>query len=85
MRYFCFDGQDYLTFDTAEEAKDAAEKALDYFRSEADSDGEWSEDVERVCWGRIIETPQMHMICTEEASSILPENIPVEYTLVELP
>lgn len=37
--------------DTAAEARDHAQKDLDYFRDEA-GDG-WDEEVESVCWGEI--------------------------------
>jgi len=56
--------------DTAEEAERAADDRLTIYRDEADSDGEWPDDVECICWGRVlghvVETTGM----TEEFSEV---------------
>lgn len=41
----------FETYKTAEEAKAAAQDAIDYYRADA-GDG-WPEEVEQVCWGEI--------------------------------
>lgn len=41
---------------TEAEAKAAAEKALDFWRGEAISDGEWSDEVESLIWGRVYQS-----------------------------
>lgn len=53
MKFFCYDpnGRGFDIFKTAEEAKAAAEKALDDERAEADEG--WNEEVERIYWGEI--------------------------------
>jgi hypothetical protein len=51
--WFSFDGEDFETHNTADEAKSAAVAALDDYRSEA-ADG-WSDAAYNVCWGRVVE------------------------------
>lgn len=60
-KFFCFDGHCFNTFATMDEAKQDAQKALDYFSEDA---GEgWDELVEQVCYGQItggvVETERM--------------------------
>jgi hypothetical protein len=55
-RYFATDGYDYELFETKEEAKNYAEKALEEERTRPES--EWDEEVvNNICWGRIVESP----------------------------
>jgi len=55
--YFCYDHEDGVSFhDTPEKAEAAAQDALDGDQDLA-SDG-WHEEVETICWGRIIEQVQ---------------------------
>lgn len=50
--YFSYDPDcGFEQHDTAEEARKAAETALDHYRDQA-ADG-WSEEVESICWGEI--------------------------------
>ena len=53
--YFSYDpnGDGYLEHTTEEEAKKTAQAALEYERDEALNEG-WDENVENICWGRII-------------------------------
>jgi len=50
-KYFCFDGERFLTFSNAGDAERAAEDAIDSFRDRASE--RWPEEVEAVCWGRL--------------------------------
>ncbi len=54
MKYFSYDPEDgYETHTTENEASKRADNALELYRSDA-YEG-WHEDVEQVCWGKIIE------------------------------
>ncbi|WP_158686374.1 hypothetical protein [Cronobacter sakazakii] len=56
-RFFMFDPENgFETYKTAEEAKAAAEEAIDYYRGDA-GDG-WHDEVEQVCWGEIKQETQ---------------------------
>lgn len=50
-KYFCFAGESFRTFATADEAQGEAEAAIEGFRDRASE--RWPEEVEAVCWGRI--------------------------------
>ena len=53
--YWSFDVDGGMQWhDTAEEAERAADDRLTIYRDEADSDGEWPDDVESICWGRVL-------------------------------
>jgi hypothetical protein len=52
-RYFSHDGETYTTHATEAEAQAEAQKAIDWWRDEADEG--WDEAVTRVCWGEIRE------------------------------
>lgn len=52
-RWFCFDGEDYCTFESAEEARDKAESAIQRYRDDAPEG--WAEEVNYVAWGKILE------------------------------
>ena len=55
--FFMFDPDNgFETYETAEEAKAAADEAIDYYRGEA-GDG-WPEEVSQVCWGEIKQETQ---------------------------
>jgi hypothetical protein len=54
-RYFSFDGETYTTHPTKEAARKEATDAIEFFRTEAGFDGEWLDEVARVCWGEIRE------------------------------
>lgn len=52
MKYFSYHPEEgFGLHETAEEAKEAAEKALDFERDDA-CDG-WSDYVDQICWGEI--------------------------------
>ena len=53
-RWFCNDplGDGFSLFDTAEEAKDQAEKAFEECQDAASSDG-WFEETDGICWGEV--------------------------------
>lgn len=52
MKYFSYEPEEgFELHKTAEEAKKAAEDALDYERGEA-SEG-WSDGVDKICWGEL--------------------------------
>lgn len=56
-RFFMYDPESgFETYETAEQAKSAAEDAIDWYRGEA-VDG-WSDEVEQVCWGEIKQDSQ---------------------------
>lgn len=56
-QFFMFDPDNgFETYPTAEEAKTAAEEAIDYYRGEA-ADG-WADEVAQVCWGEIKQESQ---------------------------
>lgn len=78
--YFSYDpeGDGYVTHETEDQARSSAEKALEYYRDEAFSDG-WPDWMHYVCWGKIIESCQvMHEVPSER-----PEfDSEVEYALV---
>lgn len=51
MRYFVNTGESVDFYDTAEQAINAAEKAIEDWRDCCDPD--WPDEVENVCWGPI--------------------------------
>lgn len=53
-RYFCYDGCDYDFYDTLDGAKSCAERAVEYYRSNAWADGEWEEVVSQIFVGQVI-------------------------------
>ena len=53
LRFFVDTGDGYELWETEEEARAAAQSAIEYWRTIADP--EWPEEVERVCWGEIRE------------------------------
>ncbi len=65
-RYFCFDGNDYRFFATAEAARDRAHLALETYRSDAWSAGEWDEGVAGICWGNVIEAVEESLLVAGE-------------------
>lgn len=65
-KFFSFDPADDLVFhETEDDARSAAQRAIDLYRDEA-ADG-WSEEVERVCWGLVIQ---------QSAENVLPDTFP---------
>lgn len=44
---------EFLEFDTAAEASVECNKRLESYRQTASETGEWPDDVEALCWGRI--------------------------------
>jgi hypothetical protein len=65
-RYFCFDGNDYRFFATADEAQAEAQRALEFYRSDAWSSGEWDEGVASICWGKVIEAVEESLLVAGE-------------------
>lgn len=56
-KFFMYDPENgFETYKTAEEAKAAANEAIDYYRGDA-GDG-WPDEVSQVCWGEIKEEAQ---------------------------
>lgn len=54
--WFAYDPEDGLeTFDTPEKAREAATRAMDVASDRAADETGWSDDVDRICWGRILE------------------------------
>ena len=55
-QYFAY-GPDagFTLFATEAEAQAAAKKDMDTYRGNAEGEGEWAEEIEAVCWGRVIE------------------------------
>lgn len=52
--WFVYDYENGIEFYATEaEAKAAAQKILEFWRGEAISDGEWSDEVEHLVWGRV--------------------------------
>lgn len=78
----------FETFETEREAKDYAEKSLEYFREEAQEG--WSEDVGGVCWGKINQQAEQTMKLSHEECEKLDINLSpnvdflVDYGLVEV-
>jgi hypothetical protein len=59
--WFSYDpGDGFETHDTESAARERAEKALDYYKDDAPSDG-WSEEVTQVCWGKVSQQVQETM------------------------
>lgn len=59
--WFSYDpGDGFETHDTESAARERAEKALDYYKDEAPSDG-WNEEVTQVCWGKVSQQVQETM------------------------
>jgi hypothetical protein len=55
-RFFAHDGESYdASYTTAEEARKAAEAALDRWRTDARDEDGWADEVEAVAWGEVIE------------------------------
>lgn len=52
--YFVFSSEGVDFFQTEKEARDEVEALIDLYRKEADYDGEWSGEVESICWGKVI-------------------------------
>lgn len=56
-RFFMFEPDSgFETYKTAEEARAAAEEAIDYYRGDA-VDG-WPDEVSQICWGEIKQESQ---------------------------
>lgn len=54
--WYYYDPEDgFVQVSTEEEARSRAAEAIDLYRDDARFDGEWPDDVEHVCWGRIVE------------------------------
>ena len=54
--YFSYNADDGFTLHkTAVEARYEAVEALEFERGEAKVNGEWNEDVEEICWGKVAE------------------------------
>ena len=59
MKYFTYSADNgFSVFKTAEEAEALAENLLQEYREDSYEDG-WSEDVESVCWGEILQYAKM--------------------------
>lgn len=57
QRFFMYDPDSgFEIYPTAEQAKSAAEEAIDYYRGDA-IDG-WPDEVAQVCWGEIKQESQ---------------------------
>ena len=54
-RYFCYDGCEYDFYETLDEAKSCAERAVEYYRSDAWANGEWEEVVSQIFVGQVVE------------------------------
>ena len=68
--WFMYDGQGMQFFGTAKEAADAAQDAIDDYRSDCDPD--WPVEVEWVCWGRVHqEATKVAVVETEYCDFIL--------------
>ena len=50
-RFFVWSGDGIEFYETADEAKQAADFAIQQWKSACDP--EWPEEVEEVCWGRV--------------------------------
>jgi hypothetical protein len=60
-KYFCYDPDTgFDTYKTAEEAMQAADDAISYYRDNADEG--WNEEVSGVCWGEL----KQHTVVTLE-------------------
>lgn len=53
-QYFCFDGEGLELHPTAKGAEAAAKEAIEAWRHYASEDGEWSDEAQSVCWGRVL-------------------------------
>lgn len=54
-KFFCYDHESgFDTYDTKKEAKESAQRSIDYYRDKANEG--WDEDVTQVCWGEIKQT-----------------------------
>lgn len=59
IHWFSYDpGDGFEIHNTEEAAKLRAERALEYYRDEAASEG-WDDEVTQVCWGKCVETVQI--------------------------
>lgn len=72
-QFFSYDGQNFETHNTEQEARDAAEDALEFFRGEA-SDG-WDDESMHVCWGRLMQSVQVTKERPAEPDDNMPEGI----------
>jgi len=55
--YFVHDpnGYGFQLYDSEDDAKEMAEEILAMERDDALNEGEWSDDISYVCWGKVIE------------------------------
>ena len=53
--YFSHDTEGFMIHDTEAEARNVATKSLEYERDQARGNGEWDDDVEVICWGKVSE------------------------------
>lgn len=58
-RYFVNTGDGIEYRDTEEEARKLADESIEFWREHARRYGEWSDEVETVCWGQMIETSKL--------------------------
>lgn len=83
-KFFIYgDDTGFDLFDSAEDAKKAAQDSIDEYRHEA-GDG-WPEEVERVCWGVVLGTTQQVALQDEyDGRDGLADSMqPVDYVLTE--
>jgi len=66
-QWFCFGGDVIEYFDSEDEARGAAVKALEFYRDCCDP--EWPEEVGSICWGKV------HQVCREQVIE-QPEFVP---------
>lgn len=68
--YFSYDGDYFETHETEQEAREAAEDAIESYRAEA-SDG-WPDESMHVSWGRVVQCVRV----TEERPSTEEDELP---------
>jgi hypothetical protein len=75
MKWFSVDHQgSFSTHATAEEAKAAAEGALDECRDQAGDETGWPDETDLICWGEIRERAQAEVIHVHDAACRVPDD-----------
>lgn len=58
-RFFVDTGDGIEFCETEQDAKQQAQKALDYWREDARTSGEWPDEIAEVCWGEVKQVANM--------------------------
>lgn len=64
-RWFCFNGEYFSRFATEDEARQAAEDSLKFYREDASNDGEWNDNASEICYGPVTHAVKVDCVLAE--------------------